>query len=52
MKRPADALRAICEPDAVDEAAKADQDRLIAKFGGLERACHTEPSDATPVPGA
>ena len=43
-------LHAICDPEAVDAAAKADQDRLVARFGGPEAAFNTGPSGATPVP--
>ena len=44
-------LLAICDPEAVDAAAKQDQDKLIAKFGGPDKAFHPGPSGATPVPG-
>lgn len=44
-------LLAICDPDEIDARAKADQDVLVAKFGGPDRAFHTGPSGATPVPG-
>ncbi|MDF9301968.1 sulfatase-like hydrolase/transferase [Tritonibacter mobilis] len=44
------ALRQICDPVSVDQAAKADQDKLVAKYGGPERAFNTGPSGATPVP--
>ena len=43
-------LHAICDPEAVDAAAKADQDRLVARFSGREAAFNTGPSGATPVP--
>lgn len=46
------ALFKICDPETVDAAAKADQDALVARFGGAERAFRTGPSGATPVPGA
>ena len=45
------ALYAICDPTTVDAQAKADQDRLVARFGGPEAAFNTGPSGATPVPG-
>jgi len=45
------ALHAICDPESVDARAKADQDKLVARFGGPEKAFHTGPSGATPVPG-
>ena len=44
------ALIAICDPEAVDARAKADQDRLIDRYGGPERAYETGLSGATPVP--
>ncbi|MFK7751734.1 MAG: sulfatase-like hydrolase/transferase [Sedimentitalea sp.] len=44
------ALSRICDPDAIDRAAKADQDRLVARFGGAEQAFRTGPAGATPVP--
>ncbi len=44
------ALHAICDPKAVDARAKADQDQLVARFGGPEQAFNTGPSGATPVP--
>ena len=45
------ALYSICDPEAIDAQAKADQDRLVARFGGPEAAFNTGPSGATPVPG-
>ena len=45
------ALYAICDPETVDARAKADQDMLVARFGGPEAAFKTGPSGATPVPG-
>jgi choline-sulfatase len=47
-----DALYSICDPVAVDTRAKADQDRLVARYGGPEKAFNTGPSGATPVPGS
>lgn len=46
------ALLAVCDPDVVDAAAKADQDRLVARFGGPDRAFAMGPAGATPVPKA
>ncbi len=44
------ALFEICAPEEVDARAKADQDRLIARFGGRDAASRTGPSGATSVP--
>lgn len=44
-------LREICDPDAVDRAAKDDQARLIEKHGGREKALLVGAPGATPVPG-
>ena len=44
-------LRKICNPEAVDLRAKADQDALIEKFGGAEKAGAIGTPGATPVPG-
>ena len=44
------ALYGICEPAAVDARAKEDQDKLVARFGGPQRAFATGPKGATPVP--
>jgi choline-sulfatase len=43
-------LRKICNPEAVDRRAKADQDALIEKFGGAEKARSIGTPGATPVP--
>ena len=43
-------LRAICDPEAVDRRAKADQAALVEKFGGRERALATGAPGATPAP--
>lgn len=43
-------LAAVCDPARVDAAAKADQDALVARFGGPEAAYATGPAGATPVP--
>ena len=45
------ALRQICDPEEVDRAAKADQDRLVSRFGGPEIALYAGTPGATPVPG-
>lgn len=44
------ALSKICDLVATDHAAKADQDRLVAAYGGPERAFSQGPAGATPVP--
>ncbi|MBT3992016.1 MAG: sulfatase-like hydrolase/transferase [Rhodospirillaceae bacterium] len=44
-------LRAICDPEKVDRQAKDDQNALIEKFGGRDKALHTGTPGATPVPG-
>ena len=48
------ALRAICDPEAVDRQAKADQAAIIDKIGGKEAALSFGKvmSGATPAPGA
>ena len=38
------------DPQAVDQRAKADQDALIARFGGREAALLKGPTGASPVP--
>ena len=43
-------LTAVCDPDAVDAAAKADQDRLIAQWGGPEAAINAGTQGETPPP--
>ena len=45
------ALRAMLDPEAVDRRAKDDQNALVEKFGGRERALHIGPPGATPAPG-
>jgi choline-sulfatase len=45
------ALRDICDPEAVDRRAKEDQDALIERFGGAEKARALGTAGATPVPG-
>ncbi|MEM7378997.1 MAG: sulfatase-like hydrolase/transferase [Pseudomonadota bacterium] len=44
------ALRAICDPEAVDALAHADQAALIASHGGHERALRLGAPGATPPP--
>tara|TARA_B100000315_G_scaffold251951_1_gene287721 strand:+ start:9470 stop:10915 length:1446 start_codon:yes stop_codon:yes gene_type:complete len=44
-------LREICDPEKTDRAAKDDQNALIDKFGGRDKALHTGTPGATPVPG-
>lgn len=43
-------LRAVCDPEAVDAQAFADQARLIEKFGGREAALKLGAPGATPPP--
>lgn len=42
-------LLALCDPDAVDRLAKADQAALIERFGGIEAAHAMGSSTSTPV---
>ena len=44
-------LRAMLDPEAVDRRAKNDQNALVERFGGRERALKKGPPGATPVPG-
>lgn len=44
------ALHDICDPIEIDARAKADQDKLVARFGGPEQAFKAGPSGATPAP--
>ncbi|MSQ73765.1 MAG: sulfatase [Betaproteobacteria bacterium] len=44
-------LRAMLDPEGVDRRAKADQNALVERFGGRERALRTGTPGATPVPG-
>ena len=44
-------LTQMLDPKAVDQRAKADQDALIARFGGREAALQKGPAGASPVPG-
>ena len=45
-------LRKICDPDAVNQAVKGDQAKLIEWHGGREKALFVGAPAATPVPGA
>jgi choline-sulfatase len=44
-------LRQQLDPEAVDQQAKEDQDRLVEKFGGREKALKMGTPGASPVPG-
>lgn len=44
------ALRRICDPEAVDAQAKADQRAMIDRLGGVEAASTMGASGATPAP--
>ena len=44
-------LTRICDPNKTDRQAKDDQNTLIEKYGGRERALHSGTPGATPVPG-
>jgi choline-sulfatase len=44
-------LRDICNPEEIDRKAKEDQDALIERFGGPEKARSMGTQGATPVPG-
>jgi choline-sulfatase len=43
-------LRRICDPEAVDAQAKADQQAMIERLGGVEAAAKMGAGGATPVP--
>ena len=43
-------LRGICDPEATDRRAKDDQNALVARFGGREKAFQTGTPGATPPP--
>lgn len=45
------ALRAICDPDAVDHQAKADQQRRIDSFGGRDKVLARGSFGYSPTPG-
>lgn len=51
IKRMQSALRRICDPEAVDHAAKSAQNELVERFGGPEAAAKIGPMGASPVPG-
>ena len=44
-------LRSICEPEAVDAAAKADQMAIVKAHGGIEAVVARGGFGATPPPG-
>ena len=44
-------LRSIVDPEQTDRKAKDDQNALIDKFGGRDKAFTTGTPGATPVPG-
>ena len=44
-------LRRICDPEATDRMAKNDQNALVDRFGGPEKAFETGTPGATPAPG-
>lgn len=44
-------LRQLLDPEGTDKTAKADQERLIAGFGGREAALRIGTPGASPVPG-
>ncbi|WP_367184913.1 sulfatase/phosphatase domain-containing protein, partial [Limnohabitans sp. Rim8] len=43
-------LNQMLDPEATDQRAKADQDALVARFGGREAALGKGPMGASPVP--
>jgi choline-sulfatase len=43
-------LNQMLDPGATDQRAKADQDALVARFGGREAALGKGPMGASPVP--
>ena len=43
-------LRRICDPEAIDALAKADQRAMIERFGGPEAASRMGSTGATPAP--
>ena len=45
-------LRAIVDPERVDRRAKDDQNALVARHGGRDKALGIGPPGATPAPGA
>ncbi|MBS7807288.1 sulfatase-like hydrolase/transferase [Variovorax sp. PCZ-1] len=45
-------LRQLLDPEGIDKTAKADQDQLIARFGGRDAALKIGAPGASPVPAA
>jgi choline-sulfatase len=43
-------LNQMLDPEVTDQRAKADQDALVARFGGREAALGKGPAGASPVP--
>jgi len=52
VQRLAATLRERLDPAAVDREAKADQNALVARFGGRAQALLTGPAGATPAPAS
>lgn len=50
VRRLETALREICDPEAIDQLAKSDQQTLIEKHGGREKARLVGAPGATPPP--
>jgi choline-sulfatase len=48
--RMASLLNQMLDPKVTDQRAKADQDALVARFGGREAALGKGPAGASPVP--
>lgn len=46
------ALRTVCSPETVNDAAKRDQNALIERHGGRDKALYVGAPAATPVPDA
>ena len=46
------ALAQMLDPEQVDRRAKDDQNALVARAGGRDKALQTGPRGATPVPAA
>jgi choline-sulfatase len=44
-------LTGICDPEAIDQRAKADQAALVARHGGREKIVEKGGFGATPAPG-
>jgi choline-sulfatase len=45
-------LNQILDPEVTDQRAKADQDALVARFGGRDAALGKGPMGASPVPSS